>query len=175
MLNFLRTYLRHDWPVHFLLWLTNWLPENVIFLEFRGKLIRSFLGSATGRLLIGRNVSIQNPSKVFLGSQVYLAYGSCLLATDDICIGSNVLIGPYCVIVSGNHVRENGSYYNDKTYARQVTIEDGCWLGAHVVVTPGSSIAAGTCVAAGAVVHDTFKMSSLVAGVPARVIREYTD
>jgi acetyltransferase-like isoleucine patch superfamily enzyme len=164
-------YLRYDWPVHFILLLTNWLPDNVIFLKLRGWLISSFVGSCKGKLLMARNVVLQNPIKIHLGESVYIGYGACFLATGEISIGDNVHIAPYCVIVSGDHMRINGSYANGEMRADPIHVMENSWLGTHVVVTAGSFIAPGSCVAAGAVVCSAFEQSSLIGGVPAKVIK----
>ena len=166
-------YLRYDWPIFFLLWLTNGLPDNIAFLRFRGWLVTPFFGSCRGKLKVARNVVIQNPSKVLLGRDVYLGHGTCLLANDEIEIGDSVLIAPYCVLVSSNHVRNDGSYLNEKLIAKKITIQENCWLGAHVTVTAGSLLPAGTCVGAGAVVHGVFEKSALIGGVPAKIIKEF--
>ena len=172
MKNILR-YLRYDWPVFILLLVTNWLPDNIIFLRFRGFLISSFLGSCKGSLRIGRNVVIQNPSKINLGKHVHIGYGTIFLPTAVINIGSFVSIAPYCVFVSANHVRINGSFFNDELTASPINILDHCWLGAHVVITAGSMIASGSCVGAGAVTSGTYDKSALIGGVPAKVIKYF--
>lgn len=77
-------YLRYDWPLHFVLWVTNWLPDNVIFLHFRGWLARPFLGRCGKGLRLARNIAIHNPRNVRLGQHVFFAYGCLLLATDII-------------------------------------------------------------------------------------------
>lgn len=48
-----------------------------------------------------------------------------------------------------------------------IVIEDGCWVGARVVVMPGVTIGAGSVVAAGSVVTANCESNSLYAGVPA--------
>lgn len=170
MKRFLK-YLRYDWPVYFILLLTNWLPDNVIFLKIRGFLISPFLGSCKGNLRVGRHVVIQNPSKIHLGQHVHIGYGTIFLPAADINIGSFVSIAPYCVIVSSNHVRINGSFSNDELESSPINIMENTWLGAHVVITAGSMIASGSCVGAGAVTSGKYEVPALIGGVPAKVIK----
>lgn len=174
-MSYLSKYIQHDWPVHFLLWLTNWLPDNVICLKIRGFLITPFLGTAGKGLYIARNVVLQNPEHIRLGDNVYIGIGTCILATGKIHIQSNVQIAPYCVIVSADHVRLHGSYANHELLAKPITIGEGSWLGAHVTITAGSSIGEGSCVGAGSVVHGQFQNSCLIAGVPAKVKKVFSD
>lgn len=168
-------YLRYNWPVHFILLLTNWLPDNVIFYAFRGWLVKKFVAKCGKRLLVGRNVTIQNPAKVFLGSNVYLGYGTFLEGSEEIVIGDRVLVAPNCFLVSEDHVRVANSYFNDSIKPGPIRIEHDSWLGARVVVTAGSRIGSGTCVAAGAVVHGDFPDDVLIGGVPARIIKKLNN
>jgi acetyltransferase-like isoleucine patch superfamily enzyme len=52
-----------------------------------------------------------------------------------------------------------------------VIIEDGCWLGANVTILKGVTLGRGCVVAAGAVVTNSFPPYSIIAGVPARLIK----
>jgi acetyltransferase-like isoleucine patch superfamily enzyme len=50
-------------------------------------------------------------------------------------------------------------------------IEDDCWIAANVVILAGVTIGKGSVVAAGSVVNEDVPAFSVVAGVPARVIK----
>lgn len=56
-----------------------------------------------------------------------------------------------------------------------MTIGRQVWLGASVTVVPGVSIGDGAIVGAGAVVTKDVPARTIVAGVPARVIRSIDD
>jgi acetyltransferase-like isoleucine patch superfamily enzyme len=53
-----------------------------------------------------------------------------------------------------------------------VEIGRGCWIGAHAVILDGVRVGEGAVVAAGAVVAGDVPAFAVVAGVPARTIRE---
>ena len=53
-----------------------------------------------------------------------------------------------------------------------VVIEDDIWIGANAVILPGVTIGQHSVVAAGAIVTKDVPPHSLVAGVPAKVIRQ---
>jgi acetyltransferase-like isoleucine patch superfamily enzyme len=54
-----------------------------------------------------------------------------------------------------------------------VRIGSGSWLGANVVILPGTELGRNTVVAAGAVVRGVFPDRVVLGGVPARVLRHY--
>ena len=167
--------LRYDWPLHFVLLLTNWLPDNVLLLRLRGALARPFFGSCGLNLRLGRNLSFYNPSQIEIGSDVYIAYGSWFMGGDEISIGDEVLVGPYCVVVSSNHTRLNGSFRYGKAERAPIHIDAGSWLASQVTVTAGSVIGSGTLIAAGSVVNGTIPADVIAGGRPAHVIRHYEN
>jgi acetyltransferase-like isoleucine patch superfamily enzyme len=99
------------------------------------------------------------------------------VAHYSIVIGDDVYTGPYVYITDQNH-----SYADpDMPIGRQwpvntaVSIGDGTWLGAGTVILPGASIGRNVVVAAGSVVRGTVPDRCVVAGVPARIVREYVS
>ena len=170
-----QTLLRYDLPLHFVLLLTNWLPDNVFFLRLRGKLVKPFLGSCGHTLNIGRNVTFHNPALMHLGNFVHISYGCLMMATDHIWISDEVMFGPYCVLISGNHTRKSGSYRFGDAELMSINVGIGAWLGAHVTVTAGSRVGKGCLIAAGAVVVGEIPDNVLAGGVPARVIKRLEE
>lgn len=164
--------LRYDWPLHFVLLLTNWLPDNVIFLRMRGSLAKYFLGSCGKNLRLGRNICFYNPRDIFIGRDVYIAYGCWFMAGGRIIIDDEVLFGPYCVVVSSNHTRNEHSYRYGAHSHSPIRIGRGCWIAAHVTLVAGSCIDKGTLVAAGSTVTGTIPANVLVGGLPARVLKK---
>jgi acetyltransferase-like isoleucine patch superfamily enzyme len=164
----------HDLPLHFVLLLTNWLPDNTVFLRLRGALAAPWFGECGRNLRLGRNLTFYNPSRMHFGSDIYVAQGCWFMAAADIIIGSEVLFGPYCVVVTANHTRRNRSFRFGSPAAAPVHVASGTWLGGHVTVTAGSSIGAGTVVAANSVVVGEIPDDVLAAGAPATVQKTLT-
>lgn len=167
--------LRYDWPLHFGLLLTSWLPDNVLFYRLRGWVVSRFLGSSGDNLRIGRNVLLHNPKNINLGRDVFLAYGCCLMANGEIRIGDEAMLGPYCVLAAGNHTRTNKSFRYGPPQSAPVTIGEGAWIGAHSTLTAGVTVGSGSVIAAGAVVTKDIPADVMAAGVPARIVKDLEE
>lgn len=167
--------LRYDLPLHFVFLLTNWLPDNTPFLRLRGWLASFFLGSCGKNLRLGRHISFYNPAMISLGRDVYIAYGCWFMAGAQITVADEVLFGPYSVVVSSNHTRKNHSYRYGTPQKVPINIGSGTWISAHVTITGGGDIGAGSLVAAGAVVNGKIPGNTLAGGIPAKVLKPIAD
>ncbi len=110
-----------------------------------------------------------------IGDRCVIGRGSHLVAHHSLVIGDDVFTGPYVYVTDQNHGYEDP----DEPIGRQmplnaaVSIGSGSWLGTGAVVLPGASIGRNVVVAAGSVVRGTVPDRCVVAGVPAKVIRQY--
>jgi len=97
----------------------------------------------------------------------------CMLdACNLIEIGDHNMFGPGVYITDSNHTVSAESWVASSPMERgRVRIGNGCWIGAHAVILKDVEIGDRSVVAAGAVVTKSFPPYSVVAGVPARLIR----
>lgn len=110
--------------------------------------------------------------KVFIGGQ---AWFSC--SHGIITIGSYVMFGPGVKIMGGNHnfSKVGLPMYEDdnKNFGDDpgVIIGSDVWVGANAIILPGVNIGHGSIIAAGAVVNRDVPAFSIVAGVPAKIVK----
>lgn len=131
-------------------------------------------GSATA---IDKGGFIEIRGILLLSNNVYVGRNSHIVCFDRISIGSNVRIGENVSIHDENHIFEPLplSLEDRKKYTvSPVEIGDRVWVGAGVIVLPGSIIGHDTVVAAGSVVRGKLEPESLYAGVPAKFVRKLT-
>lgn len=152
------------------------------------------------RLTIGRGSRIHRCSLVAsgrgitLGESVHLYDGCVLNALDgeisirdrstfgphmtiyglgSVTIGSYVAVASYSTIVASNHNfadRDKPIMLQGST-GQGISIEDDVWIGTHGVILDGVTVGKGSVIAAGSVVTKNVAPYSVVAGVPARLIR----
>jgi acetyltransferase-like isoleucine patch superfamily enzyme len=93
--------------------------------------------------------------------------------SGKITIGDNVMLAPRVSIYAENHVFDNPNITikAQGVSKMEVVIEDDCWIAANAVILAGVTIGKGSVVAAGSVVNEDVPVFSVVAGVPARVIK----
>ena len=91
-----------------------------------------------------------------------------------VTIGSHVNLAQGITITALNHIFEDSEKRIDEqgVSTSAVVIEDDIWIGANAVVLPGVTIGQHSVVAAGAVVTKDVPPHSLVAGVPAKIIKQ---
>ena len=94
-----------------------------------------------------------------------------------VCIGNNVNLAQGITVTALNHNFEDTSMRIDEQgiSTKPVIISDDVWIGANAVILPGVTIGRHSVVAAGAVVTKDVPDNSLVAGIPAKVIRQLTN
>lgn len=147
-------------------------------------------GLASDGLVFGDNVSVGSNARIRPSSYYSREIGRGLVMGDrssigpdcyvgcsgGIRIGNNVMLGPAVRLFSENHEMEDSSVpIKDKGVDwKPIIIEDDCWIASGAVITAGVTIGKGSVVAAGAVVTKDVPAQTLVAGIPARVIRTLT-
>jgi len=107
--------------------------------------------------------------KVGQGSRINI--GCFLNLAAEITIGDFVVIGYKVMIITGGHNIGPSEFRAGKLRPEPVKIGNGCWIGSRVTILPGVSIGDGVVVAANAVVTKDVPSNTLVAGIPAKVIR----
>jgi len=98
-------------------------------------------------------------------------------ASGGVWIGDNVIMGQRVSFHSENHCFDQLDLpIRMQGVTRQgIHIEDDCWIGANVVFLDGVHLGKGCVVAAGSVVKGVIEPYSVIAGVPAKVIKSRTN
>lgn len=105
-----------------------------------------------------------------IGTNVFINQGCHFMDIGGITIGDDVMIGPKVNLVSAGHPLEPAQRRRG-IVAKPITIGNNVWIGAAATILPGVTIGDNAVVAAGAVVSRSVSANTLVAGVPAKVLR----
>jgi acetyltransferase-like isoleucine patch superfamily enzyme len=106
-----------------------------------------------------------------VGRDVFINQACILNDIGGIEIGDEVMIGPRVSLLSSGHPLDP-ERRRKQILAAPIVIERGVWLGAGATVLQGVTVGADAVVAAGAVVTRDVPPRTLVAGVPAGVLRQ---
>lgn len=108
---------------------------------------------------------------ITVGSKVHIGYECMFTGHAPIDIADEVMIANKTNLVTSGHPVPPDQRRDYLTGA-PITIETNVWIGTAATILPGVTIGAGSVVAAAAVVTHDVPPATLVAGVPAAVIRE---
>jgi acetyltransferase-like isoleucine patch superfamily enzyme len=155
---------------------------------------RAFQSLGTN-VIFEAGVLVFHPENIRIGDNVYVGHNTILKGyyRNEMRIGDHCWIGQSCFFHSaggiqigkavgiGPMVKIITSAHRDAEWARPVlfqdldmkavVIEDGCDIGIGAILLPGVRIGEGSIVGAGAVVTHDVSPYSVVAGVPARILR----
>jgi maltose O-acetyltransferase len=110
--------------------------------------------------------------QITVGARTFINYGVVILDAAAVTIGEDVQIGPRVQLLTALHPLEAGPRRRGIETALPVSIGDGAWLAAGVIVCPGVSVGAEAVVGAGSVVTRDLPARHLCLGSPCRPVRE---
>jgi len=109
-----------------------------------------------------------------IGEDSLIGEYSIIRGQGGVTIGNRVYTSPMTQIIAVNHVFNDPHkpFVDQGITAEGIVIEDDVWLGSAAVITDGVRIGKGAVVAAGAVVTRDVPPHTIVAGVPAKPIKQ---
>lgn len=159
-----------------------------VFLDYRANIYN--LSNNPEKIRVGDGSRIdgilmvwRNKGEISIGSNTYIGLGSRVWSAKRISIGNNVMIAHNVNIFDNNihsidplirkeeylfHYENDGSILKEQ----ETIIEDNVWLGANVIVLKGVKIGKNSIVGSGSVVTKNIQPNCIVAGNPAKLIRE---
>ncbi len=117
------------------------------------------------------------PPVIEIGDRTTVGKGCWFVARERLVLEHDVTLAPNVYITDHNHTYADPWLPVGKQILQcdPVRVGSGTWIGTNVVVLPGSDIGRNCAIAAGTVVRGVIPDHSVVAGVPGKVIRRWTD
>ena len=172
---------RHWYTEHFLRPACDYLGEHHTimapwYVSFSGPNIRigkcaTIIGEPAARVKLGVWGREQHTGRIEVGDYVLISPGTRISACDGIVIGDSVMMANGVYITDSDWHGIYDRIERDPEPA-PIHIEDNAWLGDHSLVLKGVTVGENSIVAAHAVVTRDVPPNVIVAGNPARVIRQ---
>jgi len=145
-----------------------------------------YLHACPGGIQIGENTLVMHHAELHvynfrdlphaaikIGRDCLIGEFNVLRGQGGIKIGHRVYTSPFVQLAAVNHVFTDPTlpFVDQGITAQGIVVEDDVWIGAGAIITDGVHIGHGAVVAAGAVVTGDVPAHTVVAGVPARVVK----
>lgn len=107
---------------------------------------------------------------ISIGKNVFINHACSFLDLGGITLEDHVLIGPKVNLITENHPLDASNRRG--MLCQPILIKRNAWIGAGATILPGVTIGENAVVAAGAVVSKNIPDNTVVAGIPAKVIKQ---
>lgn len=136
--------------------------------------VRAALSELTGQAIDPSSV-LRPPfysdfgQNIRIGRNVFINHDCTFMDRGGITLEDRVLIGPKVSLITTNHQLDPSERRH--TVSEPIIIKENAWVGVAATVMPGVTIGEHSVVAAGATVTKDVPPNTVVAGVPARVVK----
>lgn len=145
--------------------------ESKLFPFIKPKIffLRLFGADIQNSVIIKPNVKIKFPWKLSIGEYSWIGEGVWIDNLDSVVIGCNCCLSQGAMLLTGNHSFKKVSF--DYMNA-PIVLEDGCWVGAQAIVSPGVSIGSHAVLTVGSIATKDLEAYYIYQGNPANQIRK---
>jgi maltose O-acetyltransferase len=107
--------------------------------------------------------------RLVIGNRTYVNRFTMFDASEEIEVGQDCLIGPFCYLTDHDHgATSSGLFSEPPLLSSALRIENNVWICAGVSILKGVTVGANAVIGAGAVVTRNVASGERVAGVPAQ-------
>ena len=140
-------------------------------IEKREKILKQILGKTKEKFFIEQPFICDYGYNIEIGENFYSNHNLVILDCAKVKFGDNVFIAPNCGFYTAEHPLDAETRNKGSEYAKPIIIGNNVWIGGGVQILSGVTVGNNSVVAAGAVVTKNVPDNSVVAGVPAKVIK----
>jgi acetyltransferase-like isoleucine patch superfamily enzyme len=114
---------------------------------------------------------------IIIGDNVGIHQNCHITAASVLVIGNNVnvLCGVVITDIDHSFVDLNVNFANQSITVKDTYIGDNCFIGAGAIILAGTKLGANCIVGANAVVRGSFPSGTMLAGIPASIVKRYDE
>jgi acetyltransferase-like isoleucine patch superfamily enzyme len=146
--------------------IVTWVPSHLVRRLFLRYLMQLSLEDSCATLL---GLRLYTKGGITIGAHSVVDRDCTLDGRGGIAIGQNVNLAPEVMVLTAYHDPDSDDFAGIE---KPVVIEDYAWIATRAMILPGVRIGRGAVVGAGSVVTKDVVAGTIVAGNPAKVIRE---
>jgi putative colanic acid biosynthesis acetyltransferase WcaF len=135
---------------------------------FKCALLRAFGASVGSGVVIKPNVNIKYPWFLKIGSHAWIGEGAWIDNLAAVSVGDHACISQGAYLLTGNHDYKSERF---DLIIKPISIEDGAWVGAKAIVTPGTILKTHAIVTTGSVIGGATEAYMIYRGNPAQPVR----
>lgn len=153
-------------------WVLNVVMGNLPIAPLRYAYYRHMCGMKIGtntQIWTGAKFTGEKINEISIGEHCSIPYNSFWVVGDRVTIGDHVVFGHYVDLYASDHDPDDPAFPRRNA---PITIHDWAWIGSRVMIMKGVTIGEGAVVAAGSLVTKDVAPYTIVAGRPARFMRE---
>ena len=143
-------------------------PEQI---EKRKEIIKNIIGKTKEKYWIEQPFVCDYGYNIEIGENFYSNHNLTILDCAKVTFGDNVFIGPNCSFYTAEHPLDAKKRNSGLEYAKPITIGNNVWIGGSVTILSGVSVGDNVVIGAGSVVTKDIPPNTIVAGVPAKIIK----
>lgn len=140
--------------------------------ERRASIVRDLLGACGKSFKINQPFRCDYGCNIYIGEDFFANFNLTILDEAEVHIGDNAFIGPNVSIYTACHPLDPETRDKGVEWAEPVKIGNSVWIGGSVTILPGITIGDNVVIGAGSVVTKDIPSNVMVAGNPAKIIRE---
>ena len=150
-----------------------WRFNNLDPADIAGQheILRSLFGTCGENLHVNQPFRCDYGCNIHIGDNFFANFNLTVLDEAPVTIGNRVLIGPNVSIYTACHPLDRERRDAFVEWAEPVTIGNSVWIGGGATILPGVTLGDNVIVAAASVVTRSFPSNVLIAGNPARIIK----